>query len=230
MAKNGTTTNDLTKSSAIKIPDDYAGYPLNSFCIPAHYSEDLERILLPCGLILDRVERLARDIAMYYQDQSFSAFCVLKGGYKFFADLLDRVRQYNRFAGHSSVPFSTEFIRIKSYVDGQSTGEVKMIGLDNFDNIRGKNILIVEDIIDTGRTMVALLEHLKEYEPREIKVASLFIKRTPFSNGYRPDYIGFETPDRFLVGYALDYNERFRDLSHVCVISDVGRRKYASIK
>lgn len=103
-------------STVFQIPDDYAGYPLNSFCIPAHYSEDLERILLPCGLILDRVERLAKDIAMYYQDQSFSAFCVLKGGYKFFADLLDRVRQYNRFAGHSSVPFSTEFIRIKSYV------------------------------------------------------------------------------------------------------------------
>ncbi|XP_003742666.1 hypoxanthine-guanine phosphoribosyltransferase isoform X2 [Galendromus occidentalis] len=215
-------------SLVIKIPDNFKGYPLNSFCVPAHYTEDLAEILLPCGLILDRVERLAKDIAIHYEDQSFRALCVLKGGYKFFADLLDRVRQYNRLSGQSSVPFSTDFIRIQSYVDDKSTGNVRVIGLDNLENIRGKNVLIVEDIIDTGRTMVALLEHLKLYEPREVKVASLFVKRTPLSNGYKPDYVGFETPDRFLVGYALDYNERFRDLSHVCVISDTGRKKYAN--
>ncbi|OQR73355.1 hypoxanthine-guanine phosphoribosyltransferase-like [Tropilaelaps mercedesae] len=201
MSNNDQVDGGFKKSAVIKIPDDFLGYPLHSFCVPAHYSEDLERILLPCGLILDRIERLAKDIAMQYEDQSFSALCVLKGGYQFFADLLDR--------------------------DDQSTGGLKVIGLDNLENIRGKNVLIVEDIIDTGRTMVALLELLKAYEPREVKVASLFVKRTPLSNGYKPDYIGFETPDRFLVGYALDYNERFRDLSHVCVISDAGRKRYA---
>ena len=105
-------------SSAFQIPDNFKGYPLNSFCIPAHYSDDLAEVLLPCGLILDRVERLAKDIAVHYEDQSFRALCVLKGGYKFFADLLDRVRQYNRLSGQASVPFCTDFIRIQSYVVG----------------------------------------------------------------------------------------------------------------
>lgn len=103
-------------STAFQIPDNFKGYPLNSFCVPAHYTDDLSEVLLPCGLILDRVERLAKDIAMHYEDQSFRALCVLKGGYKFFADLLDRVRQYNRLSGQQSVPFSTDFIRIQSYV------------------------------------------------------------------------------------------------------------------
>lgn len=218
------------KSAVIRIADDFHGYPLNAFCVPSHYNGDLENVLLPCGLILDRVERLAKDIAIHYKDQSFCALCVLKGGYKFFADLLDRVRQFNGFSGSSSVPFSTDFIRLQSYTDDQSSGNVRVIGMDNLASIRGKNILVVEDIIDTGKTMVKLLELLKEFEPKELRVASLFVKRTPLSNGYKPDYIGFETPDKFIVGYALDYNERFRDLGHVCVISEEGKRKYAAVK
>lgn len=110
------TSRAYAPSTAFQIPDNFKGYPLNSFCVPAHYSDDLAEILLPCGLILDRVERLAKDIAMHYEDQSFRALCVLKGGYKFFADLLDRVRQYNRLSGQASVPFCTDFIRIQSYV------------------------------------------------------------------------------------------------------------------
>ncbi len=73
-------------------------------------------------------------------------------------------------------------------------------------------MLIVEDIIDTGRTMVKLLEVLKKYSPRSVKVCSLLLKRTPESNGYQPDYAGFSIPQKFVVGYALDLNEHFRDL------------------
>ena len=82
-----------------------------------------------------------------------------------------------------------------------------------------QNLLIVEDIIDTGATMVKLLEKLRKYEPSSIKVTSLLIKKTDRSNGYIPDYVGFAIPDAFVVGYALDYNEYFRDLDHICVIS-----------
>lgn len=116
---------------------------------------------------------------------------------------------------------------MKSYVDDKSTGNVTVVGLDSMECLKGKNLLIVEDIIDTGRTMAALLEHLKTFEPNEIKVASLFVKRSPGSSGYRPDYCGFEIPDKFVVGYALDYNDHFRDLSHVCTISNQGKQKYA---
>lgn len=83
-------------------------------------------------------------------------------------------------------------------------------------------------ILDTGRTMKKLLNTLAEYKPKSVKVASLLVKRTPLSSGYRPDFIGFEIPDHFVVGYALDYNEYFRDLNHICVINDHGKEKYAN--
>jgi hypoxanthine phosphoribosyltransferase len=84
-----------------------------------------------------------------------------------------------------------------------------------------------QDIIDTGGTMTRLLKLLETYKPANVRVASLLVKRTPKSTGYRPDYAGFEIPDAFVVGYALDYNEYFRDLNHVCVINEKGKAKYA---
>ena len=86
--------------------------------------------------------------------------------------------------------------------------------------------MIVENIIDTGKTMQTLLSLVKQHNPKMVKAASLLVKRTPRSAGYRPDFVGFEIPDKFVVGYALDYNEYFRDLNHVCVISETGKAKY----
>ncbi len=85
----------------------------------------------------------------------------------------------------------------------------------------------MEDIVDTGHTMVGLIETLKRFNPNSIRVASLLLKRTPKSNGYIPDYVGFAIPDAFVVGYCLDYNEVFRDLDHICIISEQGKTKYA---
>lgn len=79
-------------------------------------------------------------------------------------------------------------------------------------NIKGKNVLIVEDIIDTGKTMVKLLKTMEKYSPKTVRVCSLLVKRTPRSNGFLPDYAGFSIPEKFVVGYALDLNEHFRDL------------------
>ena len=79
-------------------------------------------------------------------------------------------------------------------------------------NIKGKNVLIVEDIIDTGRTIVKLLKTLEKFEPKNVRVCSLLTKRTNKSNGYVPHYAGFSVPEKFVVGYALDLNEHFRDL------------------
>lgn len=89
-----------------------------------------------------------------------------------------------------------------------------------------QNLLIVEDIIDTGATMVQLLKKLETFAPKSVKVTSLLIKKTPKSNGYIPDYVGFSIPDEFVVGYALDYNEYFRDLDHICVISVSSQKKH----
>lgn len=172
---------------------------------------------------------MAKDIVAHFSGKPFRALCVLKGGYRFFADMLDKIRQHYHF-NKDSTPFSTDFIRVRSYVDDKSSGKVSVMGLDCMESLKGQRILIVEDIIDTGRTMAALLEYLKGFQTEEIKVASLFVKRCPTSSGYKPDYCGFELPDKFIVGYALDYNDHFRDLSHVCIISNEGRKKYATSK
>ncbi|XP_025894795.1 hypoxanthine-guanine phosphoribosyltransferase [Nothoprocta perdicaria] len=208
-----------------QIGDDEQGYDLDLFCIPKHYADDLEKVYIPHGLIMDRTERLAREIMKGMGGHHIVALCVLKGGYKFFADLLDYIKALNRNSD-KSIPMTVDFIRLKSYCNDQSTGDIKVIGGDDLSTLTGKNVLIVEDIIDTGKTMKTLLSLLKQYNPKMVKVASLLVKRTPRSVGYRPDFVGFEVPDKFVVGYALDYNEYFRDLNHICVISETGKQKY----
>ncbi|GIY01137.1 hypoxanthine-guanine phosphoribosyltransferase [Caerostris darwini] len=217
----------MHQNKYIAISDEDEGYPLETFCIPRHYTDDLDKVLVPCGLIHDRIERLARDIAQDYNEQPFTALCVLKGGYKFFSDLLDKIKQYVRNMSSPTGVISVDFIRLKSYEDAGSSGQLKVMGIDNLMTLEGRNLLIVEDIIDTGLTMASLLKLLEQFNPRSVKVVSLFVKRTQKSNGYKPDYIGFEVPNKFIVGYALDYNEFFRDLNHVCIISETGRLKYA---
>ncbi|XP_022409987.1 hypoxanthine-guanine phosphoribosyltransferase isoform X1 [Delphinapterus leucas] len=253
-----------TRSPSVVISDDEPGYDLDLFCIPNHYAEDLEKVFIPHGLIMDRTERLARDVMKEMGGHHIVALCVLKGGYKFFADLLDYIKALNRNSDRS-IPMTVDFIRLKSYCNDQSTGDIKVIGGDDLSTLTGKtiipshganccisepkslmgkcpsdvlagleemlrknhmNVLIVEDIIDTGKTMQTLLSLVKQHNPKMVKVASLLVKRTPRSVGYRPDFVGFEIPDKFVVGYALDYNEYFRDLNHVCVISETGKAKY----
>ncbi|KAG7517772.1 hypoxanthine-guanine phosphoribosyltransferase [Solea senegalensis] len=213
-----------TSSPCIVISDEEQGYDLDLFCIPKHYADDLERVYIPHGLILDRTERLAREIVKEMVGQQIVAVCVLKGGFKFFADLLDYIKVLNRNSDQS-IPMTVDFIRIKSYSNGQSTGEIKVIGGDDFSTLTNKNVLVVEDIIETGRSIKTLLQLVKQCNPNMIKVASLLVKRTR-SDGYRPDFIGFEIPDKYVVGYALDYNEYFRDLNHICIISETAKEKY----
>ncbi|MBN3306797.1 HPRT phosphoribosyltransferase, partial [Amia calva] len=209
----------------LQIPDNEKGHDLDLFCIPKHYEEDLDKVMIPHGLIMDRTERLARNIIKDMGGHHIVALCVLKGGYKFFADLLDYIKALNRNSD-KSVPLTVDFIRLKSYCNDESTHCVKVIGGDELSSLSGKNVLIVEDIVETGRTMQTLLSLLSGYNPKMVKVVSLLVKRTSRSSGYRPDYIGFEIPDIFLVGYALDYNEYFRDLSHICILNENGKQKY----
>jgi len=214
-------------SPGIIIQDDYKGYHPDFFCIPRHYQGALECVLVPGGVIKDRIERLAQDIAEDIGNEPIYALCVLKGGYKFFTDLIDQVKKYNHYATRNTIRIAVDFVRIKSYKDDKSSGEVQVIGLDDLSVMTGKNVLIVEDIIDTGCTIKELLRLLKAYQVKSAKVASLLVKRTK-GNLYRPDYCGFEVPDKFVVGYAIDYNEYFRDLDHVCIVNEYGKKKFGA--
>ncbi|XP_058701895.1 hypoxanthine-guanine phosphoribosyltransferase-like isoform X1 [Poecile atricapillus] len=214
----------LTWNPNLLIRDEESGYNKNLFCIPKHYEEDLERVFIPHGLILDRTERLARDIMQDMGSHPIVALCVLKGGYKFFADLLDQIKALNQ-NGDKSVPVTVDFVRIKSYCNETPAEKISFIG-EELSTLSGKNVLVVEDIIETGRTMKALLSKIKDKKPRMVKVVSLLVKRTCQSPGYRPDYTGFEIPDKSVVGYALDYNEYFRDLNHICILKENAKEKY----
>ena len=150
-------------------------------------------------MIRDRIEKMACDIASDIGSQSFTALCVLKGGYQFFSDLLTTMRSVYRVSSSYSFmatngtgvsnPFHirSEFIRVKSYEDDSSSGKVSISGIDSLESLRGTNLLVVEDIIDSGLTMARLLDALKELQPKTIRVASLFLKRNPKSLGFIPD-------------------------------------------
>ncbi|XP_005534673.1 PREDICTED: hypoxanthine-guanine phosphoribosyltransferase-like, partial [Pseudopodoces humilis] len=116
--------------------DEDSGYNKNLFCIPKHYEEDLERVFIPHGLILDRTERLARDIMQDMGSHPIVALCVLKGGYKFFADLLDHIKALNQ-NGDKSVPVTVDFVRIKSYCTESPAEKISFIG-EELSTLSGK--------------------------------------------------------------------------------------------
>ncbi|NWS14129.1 PRDC1 protein, partial [Pachyramphus minor] len=225
----------------VQISDNWPGYSLDLFTYPQHYYGDLEYVLIPHGIIVDRTERLAKDIVQDIGDNDIVVLCVLKGGYKFCADLVEHIKNLSRNS-ERFISMKVDFVRLKSYHNDQSMQDMQIMGGDDLSKLTGKSLskfplfsfcvlltlffMFCKDIVGTGRTMKVLLNTIEKYKPKMIKVASLLVKRTSRPDGYRPDYYGFEIPDLFVVGYALDYNEHFRDLNHICVINDHGKAKY----
>uniref|UniRef100_A0A3P9QIS9 Hypoxanthine phosphoribosyltransferase n=1 Tax=Poecilia reticulata TaxID=8081 RepID=A0A3P9QIS9_POERE len=203
----------------VQIKDDWPGYNLDLFTYPEHYHDDIENVYIPHGVIMDRIERLARYVTEDFEDSKIMVLCVLKGGYKFCADLVEFIKVLGR-SSNRYLETRVEFIRLKSYLNDQSTEDLHIIGSSDLSFLHGKAI------VDTGKTMKALLKHVETFEPKMVKVAGLLVKRLPTMTESLTDYVGFEIPNRFVVGYALDYNEYFRDLNHICVISKTGKMKY----
>jgi hypoxanthine phosphoribosyltransferase len=207
----------------VVIPDDYPGYSVDSFCISKKYKNDLDHVLIPQGLVRDRTRRLAEQIVQDMGHEPFTALCILKGAYRFFYEVLEEMKNYE------SDVIEVEFMRLKSYINTASTGKV-VAGKDlDPTNLKGRNVLVVEDIVDTGRTMMKLFDVLNrpEYKPKSIKVVTLLRKRATGAVDYEPDYTGFNIPDRFVVGCAFDFNEIFRDLNHICVLSPDAVKRYS---
>ncbi|XP_058666678.1 phosphoribosyltransferase domain-containing protein 1 isoform X1 [Ammospiza nelsoni] len=170
----------------VVISDNWPGYSLDLFTYPQHYCGDLEYVLIPHGIIVDRTERLAKDIMQDIGDNDIVVLCVLKGGYKFCADLVEHIKNLSRNS-ERFISMKVDFVRLKSYHNDQSMQDMQIIGGDDLSKLTGKNVLIVEDIVGTGRTMKVLLNNIEKYKPKMIKVASLLVKRTSRPDGYRPD-------------------------------------------
>ncbi|MDO5556231.1 MAG: hypoxanthine phosphoribosyltransferase [Clostridia bacterium] len=156
----------------------------------------------------NRIEEIAAQIEKEYQNKEITLICILKGSVFFTVELAKKINGDVRL----------EFIRVSSYGEGtQSTGEIKM-KLDLKDSIRGKNIIVVEDIIDTGRTLSYLIEYLKMKKPSSLKLCALLDKPERRIKKVDVDYTGFQIPDKFVVGYGLDWNEKYRNLPYIAYI------------
>eukprot|EP00922_Rhytidocystis_sp_ex-Travisia-forbesii_P012433 GHVS01018741.1.p1 GENE.GHVS01018741.1~~GHVS01018741.1.p1 ORF type:complete len:257 (-),score=38.50 GHVS01018741.1:347-1117(-) len=195
------------------------GFDKNHFVLPPHYTNDIDRVLIPHGMIEDRIEKLAYDVKRRFRDE-LHVLCVLKGSRWFFGRLLSFLNKIHIYGCPDSIgpPYMEHYVRLKSYKGDTSTGDLQVISED-LSCLKGKQVLVVEDIIDTGHTLTKFCKWLEDLQPESISVASLLEKRTTKSNGFKGDFVGFSVPDSFVVGFSLDYNEMYRDLEHVCVLN-----------
>ena len=206
---------------------DGQSFALEHFAVPSQYKPFVQSVLLPQGLILDRVEKLAADIVETYPTSTPHLLVVLKGGSEFAQDLTHHLRRLHAYREGRHLPFTVDYVRVKSYEGTASTGSVKISGID-MKTVKGRDLILVEDIIDTGTTMSKLIPALEAFGPSSVRVAALLEKRTHKSCGFRADFVGFSVPDLFVVGHNLDYNEAFREMPHICVINADGIEHFKS--
>lgn len=175
--------------------------------VPARWRTDVQRILISDAAIAARVRALSREIQRDFAGRELVIVSLLNGTVMFLADLVR----------HVSLPLRLDFIGVSSYGVGTSPGELvftKELRLD----VRGRDVLLVDDILDTGNTMAMVLARLRPLKPRRIKICVLLDKASRRVQNVRADYVGFEIPDYFVVGYGLDFAERYRNLPFIGVL------------
>ena len=173
-------------------------------------SEVRKKILIAKTDIDKRVQELADVISRDYEGRELILVGILKGAFVFMADLMRYLR----------IPCQVDFVRLASYGAGTTSAGSITISKDIETSIRGRDILVVEDILDTGLTISSLIERLKTRDPRSLKVCVLLDKKDRRKVPFEAEYVGFSIPDRFVVGYGLDFNEMYRFLPDVCVMGE----------
>jgi len=160
--------------------------------------------------IQKRVKELAEQISKDYEGKKLLAIGILKGAFMFFSDLVR----------HITVPLTIDFITAYSYVKTETTGEVK-IHTDLREDVKNKDILLVEDIIDTGITLKYLREMFLKKEPKSLKICVLLDKKERRVTEVPIDYKGFEIPSEYVVGYGLDFENQYRNLPYIAILKKV---------
>jgi hypoxanthine phosphoribosyltransferase len=171
--------------------------------------KDLAKILITREQLQTRIAELGVAISRDYAGKDLLLLCILKGGVLFLSDLVRAIH----------IPHAIDFMAISSYGGArtESSGVVRII-MDLNANIANRNVLIVEDIIDTGRTLTYITELLKTRNPTSVKICTLLNKPSRREVDVPLDYIGFDIPNEFVVGYGLDYNEIYRNLPFIGVL------------
>ncbi|CAH8295468.1 unnamed protein product [Schistosoma turkestanicum] len=179
-------------------------------------------------MILDRISKMARDILNEYErsgTDTVHIICILKGGYQFAYDLFKCLHKYS-VTRNKYVRICIDFISASTYVNDSVGHDTKINPCTNMEKFKDKHVLIAEDLVDTGTSLNNLEKYIRKYEPKSICSTCLLVKRIADHPGYQPDYVGFEVPNRFIVGYGIDYNDCFRDVPHVCSVNDEGKREF----
>lgn len=156
----------------------------------------------------ERIVELGKQISKDYEGKQVHLICVLKGGVFFMCELAKRI----------SVPVSMDFMSVSSYGDDTKSSGVVKIVKDLDEAIEGKDVLIVEDIIDSGRTLYYLIDILKKRNPKSVHLCTLLDKPERRVKDVKVDYVGFNIPDEFVVGYGLDYAQKYRNLPFIGVV------------
>lgn len=164
------------------------------------------RPLLTVNQIQTRVRELAEKISVDYEGKDLLVVPILRGAFMFASDLVRAIR----------VPLIVDFITAESYVETETTGEIK-IHCEPRESVRDKDVIIVEDIADTGITLNYIRERFLEQGARSVRVCVLLDKKERRVADIRLDYVGFAIPDEYVVGYGLDYKNKFRNLPYIAV-------------
>jgi hypoxanthine phosphoribosyltransferase len=174
---------------------------------PARWKDEIEAVLISEAQIRQRVRQLARRIESDFAGRELLILALLNGTVLFLADLIRRL----------SLPMRLDFMGVSSYREGTSSRELiytKELRLD----ARGRDVLLIDDILDTGNTLQSVLARITPLKPRSIKLCVLLNKPSRRIVDLQADYVGFEIPDRFVVGYGLDFAERYRNLPFIGVL------------
>ena len=171
--------------------------------------KDIEQILLSEEQIQNRIRELGEILTAEYADKNPVIVGVLKGVVVFYADMIRQIK----------VPCQMDFMWLSSYSGANSTGNM-LVRQDVTADIQGRHVLILEDIFDTGNSLEFTVNHLKEKHPASIKICTLLDKPERRREGVtlQADYVGFTIPNAFVVGYGLDYNEKYRNLPYVGIL------------
>ncbi len=166
--------------------------------------------LIPEHKLQERIKQLAGEISRDYEGKTPIFIGVLNGAFLFLADLVKNI----------SVNCEIDFFKLSSYGDAKiSSGKVTMIKELNCD-VNGRDIIIVEDIVDSGLSIKFIEEHISRHNPASLKVASLLVKPKSLKYNVKIDYIGFDIPGKFVIGYGLDYAQKYRNLRSIYVLED----------
>ena len=167
------------------------------------------KILIDEQTINQRLDELAEEIMKDYPKKDIVFLCILKGSVVFTVELAKRIKNNIQF----------EFIEVSSYENNQSTGKIKL-NKDISQSIQGKDVIIIEDIIDSGRTITFLKEYILQKNPNSLKICSLLDKPSKRIFEIKADYIGFTIEDKFVVGYGLDDEQNLRNLNYIGYIEE----------